>query len=55
MPIRFEIYYKILSTVAALNLSCIFSEDDIFVPKHVAVRPVLLYVYNIMHLVGCRK
>jgi len=55
MPICCEIYYKILSTVAVLNWSCIFSEDDIIVPKHVAVRPVFLYVYNIMHLVGCRK
>jgi hypothetical protein len=52
MPICYGIYYKILSTVAALNLSCIFSEDYIFVSKHVAVRPVLLYVYNIMYLVG---
>jgi hypothetical protein len=40
MPICYEIYYKISSTVA----------EDIFVPKH-----VLLYVYNIVHLVGCHK
>ena len=55
MPICYEIYYKILSTIAALNLSFIFSENDIFVPKHVGVRSLFLYAYNSVHLVGCRK
>lgn len=37
MPLCYEICYKILSTVAALILSCIFPEDDIFMPKHVGM------------------
>jgi hypothetical protein len=54
-PVCYENYYKILSTVAALNVLFIFPEDDIFVSKHVAVGPVLLYVYNIVHFVCCHK
>ena len=37
MSVCYEICYKILSTVAALHMSCIFPEDNIFVPKHVGV------------------
>jgi hypothetical protein len=30
-------------------------EDGIFIPKHVGVSSVMLYVYDIVYLSGCNK
>jgi hypothetical protein len=41
--------YLVLSLVHTLP------EEDIFMPKHVGVVSVLLYVYDTVHLLSCNK
>jgi hypothetical protein len=38
-----------------LSLAHVFSVDGTLMPKHVEAIPILLHVYDIVHLVGCNK